>query len=204
MAQSVTFWNIFARKYSKKPIADINSYEFKLDLTQKYLKPEFRVLEVGCGTGSTAILHAPFVSEYHAIDYSPKMIEICEEKLRESIHNNLYFSVGTLEDVTDSYDSLLALNYLHLTKHYERNIKKMSELLKKDGLIFLSTPCFGSASPKRFLFNILSQLGVIPFVNFFTKKQLLTSLSKNNLSIIEHHQPGKNKRIHFIIAKKVS
>jgi cyclopropane fatty-acyl-phospholipid synthase-like methyltransferase len=37
---------------------------------------DMEVLEFGCGTGSTAIVHAPHVKELRAIDISEKMIGI--------------------------------------------------------------------------------------------------------------------------------
>ena len=59
MNQSVKFWDKIADKYSKQPIVDEASYQKKLQITQEYFKPDMEVLEFGCGTGSTAIIHAP-------------------------------------------------------------------------------------------------------------------------------------------------
>ena len=52
------FWNRIAGKYARQPISDEETYEKKLAITRKYLTPESEVFEFGCGTGSTAILHA--------------------------------------------------------------------------------------------------------------------------------------------------
>ncbi len=46
------------------------------------------MFEFGCGTGSTAIIHAPYVKHIHAIDLSPKMLEIAQGKVdKENINN---------------------------------------------------------------------------------------------------------------------
>jgi ubiquinone/menaquinone biosynthesis C-methylase UbiE len=57
MAQATQFWNKIAEKYSQQPIADEAAYQKKLAVTRDYFRPDMEVLEIGCGTGSTAILH---------------------------------------------------------------------------------------------------------------------------------------------------
>ena len=70
MEYSAKFWDKIADQYSKESIADEAAYQKKLQVTQEYLKPHMEVLEFGCGTGSTAIIHAPYVKHIRAIDYS--------------------------------------------------------------------------------------------------------------------------------------
>ena len=73
MAQSTKFWDKIAEKYSKQPIADEAAYQKKLAVTRDYFRPDMEVLEIGCGTGSTAILHTPYVKHIRAIDFSANM-----------------------------------------------------------------------------------------------------------------------------------
>ena len=55
---SADFWDRIAPKYSRQPIADPESYARKLAATQALMQPDMAVLELGCGTGSTALEHA--------------------------------------------------------------------------------------------------------------------------------------------------
>ena len=80
MDQSTNFWDKIAERHSKQPIADEATYQKKLQVTREYFQPDMEVLEFGCGTGSTAIIHAPYVKHIHAIDISSKMIEIAQGK----------------------------------------------------------------------------------------------------------------------------
>ena len=53
---------IFAPKYAKSPIKDVPAYEYTLGRTRSYLKPTDAVLELGCGTGGTALKLADAVA----------------------------------------------------------------------------------------------------------------------------------------------
>ena len=75
------FWDKIAKRYSKQPISDEAAYQKKLQVTRGYFQPGMKVLELGCGTGSTAIAHAPFVASIRAIDISSKMIAIAQSKV---------------------------------------------------------------------------------------------------------------------------
>ena len=74
------FWDRIAAKYARQPIADQAAYEHKLEVTQKYLTSDTKLFEFGCGTGSTAIIHATKVAHIVAIDVSENMLAIAREK----------------------------------------------------------------------------------------------------------------------------
>ena len=54
MAKSEQFWDKTAERYAKSPVSDEATYQRKLAETQSYFTPGMRVLEFGCGTGTTA------------------------------------------------------------------------------------------------------------------------------------------------------
>ena len=68
MNRSTKFWDKIADKYAKQPIADEAAYQKKLQVTQGHFHSDMEVLELGCGTGSTAIIHAPHVKHIRAVD----------------------------------------------------------------------------------------------------------------------------------------
>jgi len=81
MKQSSKIWDRFAKGYAKRRISDQASYERKLKVTQGYLRPDMELLEFGCGTGSTALIHAPHVKHILGINFSAKMIEFAQAKV---------------------------------------------------------------------------------------------------------------------------
>ncbi len=108
MGTAKRFWDWHAERYAKQPIADEGSYRKKLEITQRYLDSSMDVVEFGCGTGATAILHAPKVASYHAIDVSEKMVEIGRRDAEQAGVSNLSFSAGTLEENDRFRDAGLA------------------------------------------------------------------------------------------------
>lgn len=74
------FWDRAARKYAARPIAAPAEYERTLDRTRALLKSSDHVLELGCGTGTTALRLADGVERYLATDISPEMIAIANQK----------------------------------------------------------------------------------------------------------------------------
>ena len=59
--------------------------------TLKYLNINDTVLDYGCATGIISNAIADKVKEIHAIDISPKMIEVAKEKASELNIENVHF-----------------------------------------------------------------------------------------------------------------
>ncbi len=205
MTTSTKFWDKIADKYSKQPIADEASYQKKLLLTQEYFKPDWSVLEFGCGTGSTALIHAPFVKHIRAIDISSAMIKIAQDKAEAQNIDNVTFEQLTIEEleVEDcSYDAVLGLSILHLLENKESAIAKVYKMLKPGGIFVTSTACLGDDMKWFKLIAPIGRfLGFFPLVKVFTVKELVTSLTDAGFAIDYQWQPGKNKAV-FIVAKK--
>ena len=207
MSNSTKFWDKIAEKYSKQPIADEESYQKKLKVTQQYFNPEMELLEFGCGTGSTAIIHAPYVKHIRAIDISAKMIEIAKGKAEAENINNVTFEQLTIDElsVADStYDMVLGLSILHLLEDKEAAIAKVYKMLKPGGLFVTSTACLGDSMKWfKLIAPIGKFFGFFPLVKVFKVEELVASLTNSNFAIDYQWQPGKNKAV-FIVASKSS
>ncbi|MEP1930284.1 MAG: class I SAM-dependent methyltransferase [Paracoccaceae bacterium] len=199
------FWDRIANSYAKKPISDEASYQRKLDVTQRYLDADMNVLEFGCGTGSTALCHAPQVKHIRSIDISPKMIEIAQEKAKSRQVQNVSFEVGTLDDVdvpTESFDAVLGMSILHLLQDRDGAMLKVHHLLKPGGVFISSTACLGDNmkyfAPIAYLGRLLR---LLPLVRVFTSSDLKASLTSAGFNVEYEWCPGKNKGV-FIVARK--
>ncbi len=78
--RSMRFWDRIAKRYAARQIKDVAAYEALLADVAARLNPGDRVLEIGCGTGGTAIRLASSVASYTATDFSAEMIRIARAK----------------------------------------------------------------------------------------------------------------------------
>jgi len=205
MAPSAEFWDRIAERYAKKPVADEATYQKKLAITRDYLRPEMDVFEFGCGTGSTAITHAPHVRHIDAIDISPKMIEIAQGKAAVAGIDNITFRVSSIEQFAAadaSYDVVLGLSILHLVKNRQEIISRVQRLLKPGGIFVTSTACIGDAQRYlRFMVPLGRLLGLMPLLRVFTTDELVKAMTDAGFTIDHQWQPGENKAL-FMVAVK--
>jgi 2-polyprenyl-3-methyl-5-hydroxy-6-metoxy-1,4-benzoquinol methylase len=205
MDKSVRFWDRIAERYARNSIANPDAYQKKIDLTQQYLNPESRVLEFGCGTGSTALIHATKVQHIVAIDYSPKMIDIANRKLAEAPVENVTFSCTSLFDPEyeeESFDAVLALNVLHLIDNYQTFIQRAYDLLKPGGVFVSSTAVLGKSRLLKLVLKPGSALGLIPKIQFIAQDQLENELTECGFTLKEKLSPSSRFGAVFIIGKK--
>ncbi|MHC4910762.1 MAG: class I SAM-dependent methyltransferase [Planctomycetota bacterium] len=207
MDPSTRFWDRIAERYSKRPVADEAAYREKLRITREYFRPDMEVLELGCGTGSTAIAHAPYVKHIHAIDVSSKMIAIAQGKADAEQVTNVTFERLAVDEFTApdrTLDAVLALSILHLVENKDEVIAKVHAMLKPDGVFVTSTACLADTmSYFKLIAPIGKFLGLIPLVKIFSTKELEDSLTGSGFRIDRQWQPGKGKAV-FIVAKKAA
>ena len=203
MTNPASFWNFMANKYARDPIADEKSYQHKLAKSREYFTNESKILEIGSGTGSTAILHAPYVKSILATDISPRMIEISNAKLLDNDIDNVTFKLSSIDDLNiedESLDAVLALSILHLVKDKDQVIGKIYKMLKPGGVIISSTVCLEDDSQfAKFLTPIGRLFGLI--LKPLSQKGIQQSLEKTGFQI-EYSWTPETSKTAFIIAKK--
>ena len=184
MDSSFRFWDKIAERYSRRPIPDQAAYQKKLQVTRGYLQSDMEVLEFGCGTGSTAITHAPYVKHIHAIDISPKMIEIAQGKADAKTVTNVTFERSSISEfsVPDrTLDAVLGLSILHLLENKEDVISKVHRMLKPGGIFVTSTPCLGDTMKFLKVVAPIGQFfGLMPLVKVFTTEELEDALANGD------------------------
>lgn len=206
MDKSAKFWNRIATRYSRHPVANEAAYQKKLEVTRNHFRPEMEILEFGCGTGSTAISHAPYVKHILALDFSSRMIEICREKAAAANIDNITFQCSGFDEFSApdaSYDAILALNILHLLENWEEVIVRVYRMLKPGGVFVTSTPCIGDSIFRliKYVAPIGRFFGVLPRIKVFTLKELEKCITETGFVIDHQWLPKKNAAV-FIVAKK--
>lgn len=202
------YWNRTAARYASSPIADKDGYEKTLRATRDRLKRNDRVLEIGCGTGTTALRLAPHVDHIHATDLSGEMIAIARQKVSAEPFKNVQFEVGGVEMLQlepASFDAVLAFNLLHLVGSLESCLASVYGLIRPGGLFISKTPCLSMMSPLVALaVPVMKAVGKAPTVRLFTATELETAIAGAGFGDIEvewHAARGKDVRP-FIVARK--
>ncbi|WP_411816062.1 class I SAM-dependent methyltransferase [Hyphococcus sp. DH-69] len=201
------FWDRIAAKYARQPIADQAAYEHKLEVTQQYLTADTKLFEFGCGTGSTAIIHATKVAHIVAIDVSENMLAIAREKALDANIDNIEFIRSRIEEYDaqpGSFDVVLGMSIIHLLPDRQAALTKIHSLLAPNGAFISSTACLKDSTGflRPFLW-IGRQIGKLPYVSFFSKDEFLDELRDAGFVIEYEWQPGKSKGL-FVVARKPS
>lgn len=207
-ANDARFWDRIARKYAADAIADPAGYERTLERTRHYLKAGDAVLEVGCGTGTTALKLAPSVARVVATDISSEMIAIAREKVAAEGCANVAFEVARADAANTpdaTFDVTLGFNVLHLVEARDAALRNLYRVLKPGGLFISKTPCLAQMGlPVRLVVPVMQAIGKAPFVAFFSDAELEREIIAANFEIVErarHGSRGKDPRP-FLVARK--
>ena len=205
MKREAKFWDRIADRYSRKPVADEEAYQEKLRVTRQYFRPDMAVLELGCGTGSTAIAHAPFVKHIHATDISPNMIEIAKRKAAAEGIANVTFEVSSVEALEARearFDAVLGLSILHLLEDKAAAIAKAFALLRPGGVFVTTTPCIADSMRWfRYVVPVGRFFRLFPLVKVFGSDDLRRNLTGAGFELDYEWQPDDGRTL-FVVARK--
>ena len=208
-ARDAQFWDRLARKYAADPIADLAGYERSIARCAALLRPEAQVVELGCGTGTTALKLAPHVAQLTATDLSAEMVRIAEEKRAAAGLTNLRFFAAEAADPrlpAGGFDAVLAMNLLHLVPDLQATLATAHGLLRPGGLFISKTPCLSDMNPLiRLLLPLMRWVGKAPAsVRCFTDAQLQSALQDAGFALVaveRHASKGRDTRP-FIVARR--
>ena len=207
--RQAAFWDRIARKYAADPIADMAGYEATLRRVQALLSADQDVLELGCGTGTTALRLAHSTRRLLATDVSSAMIAIAQEKLVAQPTPQLSFAVAAADAPVigqGAYDAVLAFNLLHLVSDLDQVLAFAVQALRPGGLFISKTPCIAEMNPliRWLAIPMMRALGKAPDVLCFKADHLQSAVIRQGLQIVSverHGTRGKDFRV-FIVARK--
>lgn len=207
-ASDARFWDRTSRKYAKGPIADQAGYERTLDATRALLGSGDRVLELGCGTGTTALRLAGGVRDYLATDISAEMIAIAQEKHAAGPVPGLAFRTATADALTPEaarFDAVLGFNYLHLVRDLPGTLRSIHGLLAAGGLLISKTPCVGDMNPLiKLAVPAMRAIGQAPYAGVFRAADLTRQMGDAGFDILatENHATKGDDNRPYIVARK--
>lgn len=210
IASDARFWDRTSRKYAVSAVADQAGYACTLDRTRALLRSGDRVLELGCGTGTTAFQLAAGVRSYLATDFSASIIAIANEKRAAAGPiPALVFRTATAETLTPDaapFNAVLGFNYLHLVRDLPGTLRRIHALLAADGLFISKTPCVGDMNPFIWfaLLPAMRAIGKAPHAGVFRATELSQQIRATGFDILatENHATKGDDHRRYIVARK--
>ncbi|MEM1300630.1 MAG: class I SAM-dependent methyltransferase [Pseudomonadota bacterium] len=208
MPTQAAFWDKTARKYAARPVSNVPNYEDTLTRARAYLHPQDKALEIGCGTGTTALKLAGNVGHLVGTDISPEMIAIGREKLADGGPGNVTFEVADVMDLPstdDGYDAVLAFNVLHLIEDLPGAVSAIRDRLKPGGVMISKSVGVGEANwfLRNLMLPALTLLGKAPFVHVMRAKDFDGIIAGAGFEVLETHTYQGMAPTRLIIARKV-
>lgn len=211
MHDHALFWDGIAESYARKPVPNVDAYARTLAHARAHLKRTDRMLELGCGTGSTALKLADGVAYVTATDVSGAMVRIAEDKAIAAGATNVgVLRADMFDPVLDGgdYDVVAAFNVFHLLRDPEAAAARAADLLRPGGVFLSKTVCEPeSGAPlsfrlMRFALPVLQALGRAPYVNFMRASELERIVEAAGFDILETADYPARPRNRFIVARK--
>lgn len=176
------------------------------------------VLDLGCGTGygSSIIKQIGGAKEVDAIDISPESIEYAKEVYGAGVN----FRVDDLHCIetvnNNSIDLVVCFEVLEHTDKQELMIRQIKRVLKRNGLLIISTPNIDTypkgneyhlkeLSPRVFS-TILSRhfhFSKILFQNFFLSEEIISKTQNNLINLGTSEDIFLNKIVHLSTKKNI-
>lgn len=200
------FWDRIAPKYAKSPISNPDAYEDTLARVRTYLGPETRALELGCGTGSTALKLAPGTARYVGSDISDGMIRIAREKPAEGAPAPEFRTASGVARAFagERFDTVLAFNLFHLVSDLEADLAAIHAHLEPGGLFISKTPALGGKWYFRPLIAAMRLVGKAPStVRLIGVDELDRMIAAAGFRIVETglYPPSTPSRL--VVARKI-
>ena len=116
-------------------------HKFCLSFCQKYLKDDYKILDVACGTGKflNKIKRWDNIQSF-GIDNSCKMIDISKKEFPK---NN--FCVASAEDIpfqNNFFDFITIIDAIYYFQDKKKVLRECSRVLKPNGYLFIYYPAF--------------------------------------------------------------
>lgn len=212
MKNPTKFWNKAAPSYAKSKIGNPEAYAYTCGRTQSYLQPDDVVLELGCGTGSTALVFAPHVKRIVATDLSSEMLRIARAKAEADGVENVSFELLDIEQeppVPGQFRVVMAHSLFHLVPEMERSFAQIFALLPPGGLFISKTACLGEKGQGlmglaiTLGLPIMKMIGKAPYVRSFSTSELRAKIAEVGFEIVEQgNHPAGPPPAHYVVARK--
>lgn len=202
MTDGIEFWNRVAERYAARPVRDGAAYEEMLAEVAARLRPQDRVLEIGAGTGTTALRLGPQVALWLATDLSPEMHRIACAKPGS---DRVQFRLASAETrhAEAPFDVICAFHILHLVPDAEAALRALFGQLTPGGLFLSKTWCLADLPwTMKAVLPLLRLRGWMPPARALKAPELRALITAAGFTIEAERTFGKGRHSRYIVARK--
>lgn len=178
-------------------------FEIYKSLLSPFLKPDIKLLDIGCYTADLLKLLPPFV-DYYGIDSDKSALKIAEERGAKILEIDVENEEIHLDQ---KFDIIIATELLEHLKDPEKLVLKIKYLLKENGVVLISLPneCTLYHRLKVLIGKGIDGTGFLPHyhLHFPTIKQNIEFLEKH-FKILKKsywHHIGVGGKLEKLISK---
>ena len=148
----------------------IKRYHEILDKFESYRKTN-KLLDIGCGVGSFLVEAKKRGWEVYGTEFSKVSAEFCIKK-------GIQCNIGILDEknyLPEMFDVITSFEVIEHINNPQSELKKIHEILRKDGIFYITTPNFNSL----IRFKLKSKYNVICYpehLTYYTRKTLGNAL----------------------------
>lgn len=180
--------------YSSVEDLKIRTSERRFEAFPKHMEGE-KLLDVGCATG----IFLDFCSQKGFQTFG---VELSEEAIKKAnkIHK---IHCGTLEDAKfqDSYfDIVTMFDIIEHVLNPDQTIKEVYRILKKDGLLVISTPDISSWHAK-IMGKKWGLITPLEHLSYYSPKTITLELEKNNFKVIQARKSTKIFTLEYLFGQ---
>ena len=138
-------------KNKNDTLVDAQNNKIQHIIKKLNIKPNQKVLDIGCGWGSLAMDIAKSTNcDVTGITLSKNQFDYCVKKAKEqNLENQVKFKLIDYRELNEKFDRIVSVGmFEHVgRKFYKKFFKKVNELLNDDGVSLIHT--IGSVNPPR-------------------------------------------------------
>ncbi len=183
-------------------------YSILSKLIDKYSNHDFRVLDLGCGSGIFTI----YLSERNrftiGFDASTEMLKICQERKRNTGAKNVDFincNINALkQNFIDNLDMIICSSVLEYLDDLDESLKLISSFLNQKGLLIFSMPNKRSFYRKiePVAFKLIGRPKYYKYVkNVCTLNEIENKLNKFGFNLLESSYYGGTPFLSMMLRK---
>ena len=207
ITENAAFWDKRSEIFDTQVLKRYeDAYRKTIAYTKKYLKETDQALDIGCGTGVTTTVLSGSVAHMTAVDTSPEMLRQAVEKAEKAGITNLEFRLGDMfwEGLKPgTFDAVMIFNVLLYVPGQEAAMRRLHELLKPQGRLFVAADCLKYSLTKDAVGKwYRSRTGKMPYVEFYTPGSLEGLVRAGGFKILEAERLYPRPVNYYLAAEK--